>query len=221
MNCYGSNCSNRWNHSCNMNTGDGYAMAQGPQGIQGETGATGAKGETGAAGETPTVTVVEDTPTSYKLNFKTTAQDLTTPNLYADTKDYHANLSALNSILNVPVGNLILRLQTTSTTSVRMSVNLKDAATPIQTDIRRTTIYGGDTIEVQTFDNTRVTGQLVIDDLVYTQSQKEHSIKIRQQDPATQLWSLCEIHSFISFRAARTSIWVKWVESGVSYAAPS
>ena len=57
--------------------------------------------------------------------------------------------------------------------------------------------------------------------LVYSQSQESHSMLIRQQDPATKLWLLCEIHSFISNGGARTSIWVQWSETDVSYEAPA
>lgn len=78
----------------------------------------------------------------------------------------------------------------------------------------------GGTIEVQTFDNTTVSKSVVPDSLMYSRSEEEHSIKIRQQDPATKLWSLCEIHSFISANGARTSVWVQWSGTDVTYAAP-
>lgn len=87
--------------------------------------------------------------------------------------------------------------------------------------IRRSTIYGGGSIEVQNFDNTTVSKSTVLDAIMYTQSQEEHTMKIRQQDPSTKLWSLCEIHSFISNGGARTSVWVQWSEINVSYTAPT
>lgn len=79
----------------------------------------------------------------------------------------------------------------------------------------------GGTIEVQTFDNTTASKSVVPDSLMYSRSEEEHSIKIRQQDPATKLWSLCEIHSFISANGARTSVWVQWSGTDVTYAAPT
>lgn len=190
----------------------------GEQGIQGEQGPKGDKGDTG---ETPVITVVEDTPLSYKLNFKTSTEDITTPNLFKSLDEYHVDLSATGSTLNIPLDNLILTYQNTSTTSVRISVAAKDTAVPVLTDMRRITIYNGSSVESQTYDNTSVSTRTVLDDLMYTQSQESHSIMIRQQNPDTKLWSLCEIHSFISNRAARTSIWVQWSEIDVSYAAPS
>lgn len=87
--------------------------------------------------------------------------------------------------------------------------------------MRRITIYNNTSIESQTFNNTIVSARTVLDDLMYSQSQESHSIKIRQQDPVTKLWSLCEIRSFISNGGARTSVWVQWSEVNVSYEAPT
>ncbi|MBU5481588.1 hypothetical protein KQI91_10280 [Blautia sp. MSJ-19] len=116
--------------------------------------------------------------------------------------------------------DLILTYQNTSSTSLRISVAAKDPAVPVLTDMRRVTIYNGSSVESQTFDNTTVTTRKVLDDLMYSQSQESHSIKIRQQDPVTKLWSLCEIHSFSSNGGGRTSVWVQWSEVDVSYEAP-
>ncbi|MBU5430474.1 collagen-like protein [Kineothrix sp. MSJ-39] len=206
---------------------------QGPKGDTGETGPKGDKGDTGEkgeqgiqgpkgdTGETPVITVVEDTPLTYKLNFKTPAEDITTPNLFKPLEEYHVNLSASGSTLNIPLRNLILTYQNTSTTSVRISVAAKDTTVPVLTDIRRIAIYNGSSVESQTFNNATISTRTVIDDLMYTQSQESHSIKIRQQDPETKLWSLCEIRSFISNGAARTSVWVQWSEVDVSYEPPT
>ena len=49
--------------------------------------------------------------------------------------------------------------------------------------MRRSSIYGGGSIDVQTFNNTTVSGTVVLDDIVYSMSQEEHSMKIRQRDP--------------------------------------
>ena len=167
------------------------------------------------------ITVVEDTPLSYKLNFKTSEDDITTPNLFKSLDEYHVDLSASGSTLNIPLGSLILTYQNTSTSSVRISIAAKDTAVPVLTDMRRITIYNSTSIESQTYNNTTVSTRTVLDDLVYSLSQESHSMKIRQQNPETKLWSLCEIHSFISNGAARTSIWIQWSEVDVSYEAPS
>lgn len=199
----------------------------GPKGDKGEKGDTGEKGEQGIPGpkgengETPEITVVEDTPLTYKLNFKTSTEDITTPNLFKSLDEYHVDISATGSTLNIPLGSLILTYQNTSTSSVRISVAPKDTAAPVLTDMRRITIYNNTSIESQTYNNTIVSTRTVLDDLMYSQSQESHSIKIRQQDPVTKLWSLCEIRSFISNGGARTSVWVQWSEVNVSYEAPT
>lgn len=78
---------------------------------KGDTGPQGTKGEKGDNGETPVITVVEDTPLTYKLNFKTSADDITTPNLFKSLDEYHVDLSASGSTLNIPLESLILTYQ--------------------------------------------------------------------------------------------------------------
>lgn len=199
----------------------GETGPKGEKGDTGEKGEQGIQGEKGDTGETPVITVVEDTPLTYKLNFKTSDDDITTPNLFKSLDEYHVDLSASGSTLNIPLKNLILTYQNTSSSSVRISVIAKDTATPVLTDIRRITIFNSTSIESQTLNNTLVSTRTVIDDLMYSQSQESHSITIRQQDPVTTLWSLCKIYSFLSNGAARTSIWVQWSEVDVRYEAPS
>lgn len=193
----------------------------GPIGPKGDPGVQGPKGDKGDIGETPTITVVEDTPLSYKLNFKTSTEDITTPNLFKSLDEYHVDLSASCSTLNIPLRDLVLTYQNTSTSAVRITVAAKDTTVPILTDMRRTSIFNTTSIETQTYNNTSVSTRTVLDEIVYSQSQESHSMLIRQQDPTTKLWSLCEIHSFISNGAARTSIWIQWSEINVSYDAPS
>ncbi|HCL08637.1 MAG TPA: hypothetical protein DHW25_01785 [Blautia sp.] len=101
---------------------------KGPIGPQGEPGPKGDKGENG---ETPVITVVEDTPLSYKVNFKTSEEDITSPNLFKPLVEYHADLSAIGSTLNIPLRNLILIYQNTSTSSIRITVAAKDTSVPV------------------------------------------------------------------------------------------
>ena len=101
---------------------------KGPIGPQGEPGPKGDKGENG---ETPVITVVEDTPLSYKVNFKTSEEDITSPNLFKTLVEYHADLSAIGSTLNIPLRNLILIYQNTSTSSIRITVAAKDTSVPV------------------------------------------------------------------------------------------
>ncbi len=193
----------------------------GPKGDPGVMGLQGVKGDPGEKGETPVITVVENTPISYKLNFKTTEQDITTPNLFAPDTEYHVNLSTVKSVLTIPLKSLVLTYQSTSSSAVRIAVAPKDAGTSVSIDMRRTSIYNASTIETQTLDNTTVSSRTVIDEIVYNKSQETHSIKLRQQDPVAKLWSLCEISSFISDSAARTSVRIQWIEYDVEYEVPA
>ena len=194
---------------------------QGEKGEQGDTGEQGIQGEKGEKCETPAITIVEDTPLSYKLNFKTSIDDITTPNLFKSLDEYHVDLSATSSTLNIPLGSLILTYQNTSSSTLRISVAPKNTAKPVLTDMRGLTIFNSTSIESQTFNNTTISARTVIDEITYSQSQESHNIIIRQQDPTTKLWSMCEVHSFASDGGARTSIWVQWSEVGVSYEAPT
>ena len=79
-------------------------------------------------------------------------------------------------------------------------------------------IYGGlGAVEVQTLDNTKISTRTVIDDIVYDQSEEMHWIRLRQQDPSTSLWSMCEVRTFSSKLGARTSICVDWLYTGVTF----
>lgn len=78
------NCPNNKSRNCCSGCGScgTYVTIQGPPGPMGPEvpcGEQGPQGEKGDTGETPVITVVEDTPLSYKLNFKTSEDDITTP----------------------------------------------------------------------------------------------------------------------------------------------
>ena len=199
----------------------GEQGSQGEKGDPGERGKQGIQGEKGDPGETPEITVAEDTPLGYRLNFSTSGQTLTTPNLRAPFEAYYADLSKTGSTLTVPLKDLVLTYQTTSASALRINIAPKTAGTSVLVDIRRITIYNSTTTETQTMDNTTVSASTSLDGTVYTNSQESHSMKIRQQDPETKLWSLCEVHSFLSAGGARSSVRVEWSEYNVAYEAPT
>lgn len=59
-------------------------------------------------------------------------------------------------------------------------------------------------------------------DLILTyQRASASALRIRQQDPVTKLWSMCEINSFLSAGGARCSIRIQWSEYDVANAAPT
>lgn len=193
----------------------------GPRGERGEKGKQGIQGEKGDSGETPVIAVAEDTPLRYKLHFQTSEQELTTPNLFAPFTEYHVDLSAADSTLNIPLRDLILTYQRASASALRISIAPKNTAAPVLVDLRRTTIYDGSTIETQTLNGSSISASIAIDGTVYTNSQETHNMRIRQQDPVTKLWSMCEINSFLSAGGARCSIRIQWSEYDVAYAAPT
>ena len=89
-----------------------------------------------------------------------------------------------------------MTLQNTSATSLRFSLQPAVTGTSIVADIRRASIYDGASIDSQTNDNLTISGVFVVDDLIYSQSQEMHWTRIRQQEPSTGLWSMCEIRIF-------------------------
>ena len=194
---------------------------QGPQGEKGDTGERGEQGIQGETGETPVITVAEETPLSYRLHFAAGGQELTTPNLFAPVTEYHADLSAVGSELVIPLKDLTLTYQTTSATALRITMAPRNAAAPVLVDLRRTSIYNGSTVETSTLNGTSVSSRTVVDEIVYTNSQETHQMVLRQQDPVSKLWSLCEIRSFLSAGGARGSLRIQWSEYDVSYAPPA
>ena len=146
---------------------------------------------------------------------------MTTPNLFAPFTEYHVDLSAADSTLNIPLKDLILTYQRASVSALRISIAPKNTAAPVLVDLRRTTIYDGSTIETQTLNGSSISANIAIDGTVYTNSQETHNMRIRQQDPVTKLWSMCEINSFLSAGGARCSIRIQWSEYDVACAAPT
>lgn len=130
---------------------------------------------------------------------------MTTPNLFAPFTEYHVDLSAADSTLNIPLKDLILTYQRASASAL-LSIVPKNTAAPVLVDLRRATIYDGSTIEIQTLNGSSISASIAIDGTVYTNSQETHNMRIRQQDPVTKLWSMCEINSFLSAGGARCSI---------------
>ena len=197
----------------------GPAGPQGDAGIQGEQGPQGIAGNNGPAGITgpaPEITVKENTQTSYKLNFKTDKQEITSPNLKSNIQNYNVNLGAAGRTIDIPIGKLLLTVAYADAGSIRINIRAANSAVPVLTDIRRTSIYNSASIESQTNNNTTISGSLSLDAIVYSLSQETHWMRIRQQDPDSGLWSMCEIITFASAGGARTSVSVEWLYSDVS-----
>ena len=93
MNCPNNKSRNCCNGCSSYGTYVTIQGPQGPTGPEGPRGEQGIQGEKGDTGDTPVITVVEDTPLSYRLNFKTSADDITTPNLFKNLDDIVYSLS--------------------------------------------------------------------------------------------------------------------------------
>ena len=193
----------------------------GAQGKQGPQGPAGPQGEPGTAGETPQVAVAEDTPDSYRLTFTSGGQQITTPNLKAAPESYNYNLSTSGSSASIPLGALTLTLTASSLQSLQASVSPASAGQTVPADIRQSSIYSTGTALGQTYNNLSITGSVPLGDVIYNESQAMNWIWVRQQDPSTGQWSMCEVKIFSSNLAARTSVCVQWLYTGAEFAAPA
>ena len=192
-----------------------------PQGPTGPAGSAGVKGDIGATGPAPTITVEESSPTAYRVRFHGSGADVVSPNLRASPEVYNMNLSSTGSAREITLGKLILNVQNAGTSAIRLSLRAADTAAPVLVDLRRTTIYDGSTIESQTWNSVSFSTAQIIDDILYDNSQETHWMRLRQQDPATKLWSMCQITTFASAAGARVSVIIDWYYTGVTFAAPS
>ena len=163
----------------------------------------------------------QNTPTVYKVRFKTAETDFLTPNLKAVPEVYNANLSSAGSVLTVPLEALNMTLQNTSATSLRFSLQPAVTGTSIVADIRRASIYDGASIDSQTNDNLTISGVFVVMILTLHWPVSGDAL---DTNPATRastgLWSMCEIRIFSSRGGARTSVCVNWLYTGASFLAP-
>lgn len=192
----------------------------GPQGIQGETGMQGLqglKGEAGNDGIPPEISILEDSPLSYKLQITTAESMITTPNLKTNYTVYSANLKDTGSYLEVPVGNIIYRIE--YSTALDLRLKLKAAGeTSINADIKKFSQYNATANESVSNDSYTLTSTfLTIDSNIYHSSNEYHITRIRQQDPETNLWSICDVHLFASSSGARVDVWIEWKGVGLSY----
>ena len=165
----------------------------------------------------PLSTSSPPTLTSYKLRFQTEGQSIVTPNLRGTTLSYNADLSKTGSSIEIPLDPLILTAAYRAGDSIQLSVRPKTTGSSVLSDIRRVSIYDGGVFDIQTNDNLAITARFVLDDIVYNRSREMHWMDVRMQDPATNLWSMCTVHTFCSYTGNRTTISVEWLYTGVSF----
>ena len=192
----------------------------GEQGIQGIQGIPGPEGPPGADGISASVTILEDTPTSYILQITSADGTIITPNLRATGTSrtvYHFNMETVNTVREIPVGNVIYRMESINANALRLDLLPADAATPILIDVKRFSQYDTGGVQGPSVDTYTLSGTLVLDTEVLNSSREYHITEIRQQDPDTALWSTCEVHLFLSGVNSRIDVWVDWISTDVSY----
>ena len=194
-----------------------FVMPMGPVGPQGEKGE---KGEDGEPGAVPQIAVEEDTATSYKLRFDNGDQQIVSPNLKSQAECYNVDLSAAGSELYVPLQDLVLIAENATSTGLCLAVQPRQACTPVLADIRRVGIRDA-AVDAQTNNNMTIVGRVVLDDFAPAMSQEMEWLWIRQQDPASKRWSMCEVRLFASHNGARVSLSVDWLHTGVTFDPPA
>ena len=65
---------------------------------------------------------------------------MTTPNLFAPFTEYHVDLSAADSTLNIPLKDLILTYQRASASALRISIVPKNTAAPVSVSYTHLTL---------------------------------------------------------------------------------
>lgn len=130
---------------------------------------------------------------------------------------YNYNMSTVGSKQSIPIGNVSYNLQTTSANAMSLTLSPINPSVPVLIDMKRSSQYDGGGIEGFSLDNTSLKDEQNIDPTVYTQSLEFHQVRLRQQDPTTKLWSLCQINLFPSNRAGRVTVWINWIFKNYAY----
>ena len=101
---------------------------------------------------------------------------------------YNANLSATGSKISIPLINLALTAQNTSTTSLRAYHSTAVDNRNLQCWlISVVSVYMTPQSKHKLIIMLAISSSLTLDDLVYTMSQEMHWMRIRSQDPNTKL----------------------------------
>lgn len=189
----------------------GVTGETGPQGPEGPEGTEGPRGETGPAGE---VSVSGTGERLYQLEMLGEPAPLTTPNLLYAPAVTNGNTSTSGSSIELTLMNVIYSIQYASTTASRLYI--RPAGTALRVDVKRATQY--DTAaEGEQWDNYNLTGSLSLDGIIYNRSNESHKTRIRQQNPVTGLWSLCDVDMFDSANGGRVTLTVTWYEVNVDF----
>ncbi|MDR1736195.1 MAG: hypothetical protein LBR85_04920 [Oscillospiraceae bacterium] len=132
-----------------------------------------------------------------------------------------ADVSVPGSSLSARVGNLIYTVSNLEKKDV-VKVDIRAASGSVLADVKRFAQFGATGIDSAHWDNITFTATpFTIDETVLNTTNEFHTTRIRQQDPATGLWSVYDVHLFASNLGARTDIWVQQIGTGRTYAPAS
>lgn len=131
-------------------------------------------------------------------------------------ESYHSNCSVMKSTAVFPCKALEIVLQYHSPTAVRLTLQAKRAEASIKTDIHNLCFMNHGALKFQSISLRLKRDTAGYEDILSNDSQEIHWIRVRQQDPDTLLWSMCEIRFFSSDKGAHTSVCMEWLYSDIS-----
>jgi hypothetical protein len=163
----------------------------------------------------PTISISESTPSSYVLQVTDRNGSYLTPNLRSAGTVNSANLSTAGSSMSTQVGNLIYTVNNANNGAV--SVQLSAASGTVLADVKKNAQFDAAGMDSASWDNTTfTTTPVTIDAQVFGRSNEYHITRIRQQDPATGLWNICDVNLFVSASGGRTNVWTDCKASGLT-----
>jgi len=126
-------------------------------------------------------------------------------------ESYNFNLSAAGSSGSFDVGSITFTLSHVSTSDIRLIIRPSDLSKPVLIDLKRFGVFDATTAQSFIQNNYTLSGNLTVDDTIHTNSNDWQITWLRQRNPVTLKWSLCEYSVFASQNGSRVSLWVRWV----------
>lgn len=138
-----------------------------------------------------------------------------------ETEAYHYDLSASGAQANIALENVNYRLQSNgSTLALYIGPSAAAGMNSVVVDMKRVAQYDGASVESTWYDSLTLNISTQFDSTVYGGSREEHHMRIRQKNPTTGNWDMCEVTTFISGPLSRVDVFVKWIGKDIAYVAP-
>lgn len=120
------------------------------------------------------------------------------------------NCTATDHTAVLPCQALAIIIQHHSSDSIRLILQVSERYTSIKTDIQKICFFDHGAFEFQSISRKLERDTVDYEDILSCHSQEIHWIRVRQQNPDTLLWSMCEIRIFASDHGHRTSVCIEW-----------